>query len=165
MKLTTLECLFYEELKDLYDGEKQIARALQKMITAASSPQLTEAFNDHLEQTREHAARLARVLNALGKTPGWRKCEGIAGLMEEGDKIMKQDADPAVRDAALIAAAQRVEHYEMAGYGCVRTWAAQLGYRDAANILQRTLDEEKQADRKLTEIARVVNVDADTATS
>ncbi len=163
MKLTTLENLFVEELKDLYDGEKQITKALPRMAKAASSRELTTAFERHLEQTKEHVERLERVFDELGKSPGRKKCEGIAGLVEEGKEVMKNSvgADPAVRDAALIASAQRIEHYEMAGYGTVRTWAEQLGLSAAARLLQQTLDEEKTADKKLSEIANTVNADAE----
>ncbi len=163
MKLNTLESLFVEELKDLYDGEKQITKALPRMAKAATSRELTTAFERHLDQTKEHVARLERVFDELGKSPGRKKCEGIAGLVEEGNEILKNSvgADPAVRDAALIAAAQRIEHYEMAGYGTVRTWAEQLGLSSAARILQQTLDDEKATDKRLSEIANVVNLEAE----
>jgi ferritin-like metal-binding protein YciE len=163
MKLTTLESLLVEELKDLYDGEKQITKALPRMAKAATSRELTTAFERHLDQTKEHVARLERVFDELGKSPGRKKCEGIAGLVEEGKEILKNSvgADPAVRDAALIAAAQRIEHYEMAGYGTVRAWAEQLGLNSAARILQQTLDDEKATDKRLSEIANVVNVEAE----
>jgi ferritin-like metal-binding protein YciE len=163
MKLTTLENLLVEELKDLYDGEKQITKALPRMAKAASSSELTTAFERHLDQTKGHVERLERVFDELGKSPGRKKCEGIAGLVEEGKEVMKNSigADPAVRDAALIAAAQRIEHYEMAGYGTVRTWAEQLGMNSVARLLQQTLEEEKNADKKLSEIANTVNVEAE----
>lgn len=160
MKMSTLEDLFIEELKDLYDGEKQITRALPKMEKAASSTQLTEAFHRHLQQTQEHLMRLERVFSDLGKAPGHKTCEGIAGIVAEGSAFIENDADPAVKDAALIAAAQRMEHYEMAGYGCVRAWAELLGHNRAAMVLQQTLDDEKAGDKKLTEIARNVNMEA-----
>ena len=163
MRLTTLENLLVEELKDLYDGEKQITKALPRMAKAASSRELTTAFERHLDQTKEHVERLERVFDELGKSPGRKKCEGIAGLVEEGKEVMKNSigADPSVRDAALIAAAQRIEHYEMAGYGTVRTWAEQLGMNSVARLLQQTLDDEKNADKKLSEIANTVNVEAE----
>lgn len=160
MKLTTLDDLLLEELKDLNDAEKQITKALPKMAKAASSGELAQAFRDHLEETKGQIARLEQVFELLGKKAGRKKCEAMEGLLEEGAEMMKEDADPDVLDAALIAAAQRVEHYEMAGYGCVRTWCQVLGHSDAARLLQETLDEEGSADKKLTEIAESLNVQA-----
>jgi len=160
MKMSTLEELLIEELKDLYDGEKQMTRALPKMEKAASSAELTDVFHRHLQQTQEHLSRLDQVFNDLGMAPGNRKCEGIAGIVAEGSAFIAKEAEPAVKDAALIATAQRLEHYEMAGYGCVRAWAELLGHKQAAMILQQTLDDEKATDKKLTEIARSVNMEA-----
>jgi ferritin-like metal-binding protein YciE len=163
MKLDNLEELLIEELKDLYDAEQQIAKALPKMAKKASSKELSKAFESHLRETEEQIARLERVFEALGQKPRRKKCKGVEGLLEEGKEIMKEKADPAVKDAALIAAAQRVEHYEMAGYGCVRTWARLLGHDQAARLLQQTLDEEKATDEKLTRIAEGINVTATVA--
>ena len=160
MAMKSLEDLLIEELKDLYDAERQITKALPKMAKAASSEELAQAFREHLEQTEGHIKRLDKIFELLGKSPGRKKCEGTKGLLEEGDEMMKEDAADAVKDAALIASAQKVEHYEMAGYGCVRTWAQLLGHQAAADLLQETLDEEGETDKRLTDIAENLNMEA-----
>lgn len=161
MKLNSLHDLYVDELKDLYNAENQILKALPKMAKAASSPDLAQAFQDHLEETEGQVARLDKIFKKLDVNPKGKKCKAMEGLLEEGKEVMEEDADPVVRDAALIAAAQRVEHYEMAGYGCVRTFAQLLGYDDASDLLQETLDEEGAADKKLTELAEsVINAEA-----
>ena len=161
MKLGSLQELYVEELKDLYSAENQLLKALPKMAKAASSPELREAFEDHLEQTRGHVERLASIFRKLDANPKGKKCKAMEGLIEEGNELMAEEAEPAVLDAALIGAAQRVEHYEMAGYGCVRTYARLLGDEEAANLLQQTLDEEGAADKNLTELAEtIINVEA-----
>lgn len=153
MKLKSLQDLFADEIKDLYSAETQIVKALPKMAKAASSSELKEAFEEHLEQTKEHVERLEEICEKLDLNPKGKKCKAMQGLIEEGVEIISEGGEPMVLDAALIAAAQRVEHYEMAGYGCARTFANQLGHEDVAAILQQTLDEEGEADKKLTQIA------------
>jgi len=163
MKLTTLDKLFHHELKDLYDAEHQIVKALPKLAAAASAPELAEAFEEHLAQTRQHITRLDAVFGEIGEAPSRVACAGMKGLLEEGSKLMAEDADPVVRDAALISAAQRVEHYEMAAYGTLRTWARILGYEDSARLLDETLDEEEGTDSALTGIAQGINPEAATS--
>jgi len=159
--LGSLEDLFHEQLQDLYDAEHQILKALPKMIEAAESPELKRAFEMHLHQTHGQIRRLAQVFDQLGAKVQGKTCAAMQGLLSEGEELMSMRADPAVMDAGLIAAAQRIEHYEMAGYGCLRTWARQLGYNQAAPLLQQTLDEEEQTDKQLSEIAeRAINVRA-----
>jgi ferritin-like metal-binding protein YciE len=153
MKIDTLEKLFIEELRDLYSAEKQILRALPKMGKAATSPELKAAFLKHLEETKGQVERLEKVFEGLGKSPRGKTCKAMQGLVEEGSELMKEDIDPAILDAGLIAAAQRVEHYEMAGYGTVRTYARHLKNKEAATLLQQTLDEEAATDKKLTALA------------
>jgi ferritin-like metal-binding protein YciE len=153
MKLNSLHDLYVLELKDLYHGEQQIIKALPKMAENASSPDLKNAFEEHLNQTRQHVERLEQIFEKLGESPKGQKCKGLEGIIDEGEDMMDKDAPPAVCDAALISAAQRVEHYEIAGYGSVRTYARRLGFEDHAQLLQQTLDEESQTDRKLTTLA------------
>jgi ferritin-like metal-binding protein YciE len=161
MAANTLADLYVEQLKDLYSAERQILKALPKMVKAASHDELRNAFQTHLRQTEEHVARLERIFEALEKSPKGKTCHGMQGIIEEGGELMKEDADPAVLDAGLISAAQHVEHYEMAGYGCVRTWAEQLGYDEHADVLRKTLEEEKETDALLTQLAeQSVNSDA-----
>lgn len=161
MKLATLHDLYVAELKDLYSAEHQLLKALPKMAKAASAPQLAKAFTDHLAETEGQVDRLEKIFQELEVSPKGKTCKAMKGLLEEGKEVMTEDADPTVMDAALIAAAQRVEHYEMAGYGCVRTFARLLGDEKAANLLQETLDEEGAADKKLTKLAEtVINVEA-----
>jgi len=151
-KLSSLDDLLVHELQDIYNAEGQILKALPKMAKAATHPDLKAAFDEHRVQTEGQVRRLEQVFKLLGHPVKGKKCEGMAGLLDEGKKTMEQDADPAVLDAALIAAAQKVEHYEIASYGCLRTYAEMLGYTQAAQLLQQTLEEEEAADKKLTEI-------------
>jgi len=162
MSLASLYDLYVDELKDLYSAEGQLLKALPKMARAASAPALKAAFQEHLEVTRGQVERLEEVFEGLGVSPRGKKCKAMEGLIAEGEeRLSAEDADPDVRDAALIAAAQRVEHYEIAGYGCVRTFAGLLGYEESAALLQKTLDEEAEADEKLTDLAEtVINVKA-----
>lgn len=166
MPLESLSDLYLEELKDLYSAERQILKALPKMIKAATHPQLKKAFTDHLAQTEQHAARLEQICDDLGASPKGKKCHGMEGVIEEGAELISEKPEAAVLDAGLASAAQHVEHYEMAGYGSVRTWAEQLGYEKHVRLLQQTLDEEKAADELLTEIAEsALNLDAETQTA
>ncbi|MGB9156490.1 MAG: ferritin-like domain-containing protein, partial [Chthoniobacterales bacterium] len=153
--------LYIHELKDLYSAEKQIINALPKMIKAAADKQLAAGFEEHFEQTKEHAARLEKILTSHDESTRGPKCEGMEGVIKEGEEMIAEDAEDEVRDAGLIAAAQRVEHYEMAGYGCARTYAELLGDRQGAQLLQTTLMEELATDKKLTKLAKsVINVAA-----
>ena len=162
MEMETLRDLYVEELKDLYSAENQILKALPRMIKAATHPMLKKAFTKHEKQTRQHAKRLERICKQLGEKPTGKKCVGMEGLLQEGKDLMKEKPEPDVLDAGLISAAQHVEHYEMAGYGTCRTWAQLLGYQDQVELLQTTLDEEKQTDLDLTTIAEsTVNIDAE----
>jgi ferritin-like metal-binding protein YciE len=161
MKMKTLHDLFVDELKDLYSAETQLTKALPKMAKAASSDELREAFESHLEETQGQIKRLDKIFKKLDASPKGKKCKAMEGLVEEGKEAIELDAEDAVRDAALIAAAQRVEHYEMAGYGTVRTYAQLLEMEDAVELLQETLDQEGAADQKLTEIAQSINVEAE----
>ena len=163
IKLENLEQLFLQELRDLYDAEDQITEALPKMIEAAHYPELKNALQEHLDITREQIQRLDQVFNILGEDASGQTCKGMKGVIKEGDEIVSQGGDNATVDAGIISAAQRVEHYEMAGYGTVRTYAELLGQPQIASLLQQTLDEEKEADEKLTEIARSVNIEAKAA--
>ena len=161
MELETLKDLYIHELKDLYSAEKQLIRALPKMAKAASSEELQAAFEEHLEQTKEHVARLEKVLSAHDATTRGPKCKGMEGLVEEGEELIEEDPDEEVLDAGLIAAAQKVEHYEIASYGCARTYAELIGDREGARILQTTLNEEGETDKKLTALAKsTINVAA-----
>ena len=164
MKLNTLQDLLIEELQDIYDAENQILKALPKMAKAASAPQLQQAFEEHLEQSRKHVESLDQVFEQFGAKAKSKTCKAMQGLITEGEEMIKEKADPAVRDAGLIAAAQRVEHYEMAAYGTVRTYARQLGQQQAAKLLQQTLDEEGTTDKKLTQLAEsLINLEAERA--
>jgi ferritin-like metal-binding protein YciE len=161
MKLHSLEDLFVDHLRDLYSAENQILRALPKMIKKAASQGLKNAFEEHLQQTRGHAERLQQIFDQLDLSPRNKKCKGMEGLIEEGEEAISDAAQPSVCDAALIAAAQRVEHYEIAGYGCARTYAYMVGMDDAASLLQQTLTEEKETDERLTRLAEeAINVQA-----
>jgi len=161
MALESLQDLYLEQLRDLHSAERQIIEALPKMIEQTSHPELRQAFERHLRQTEEQLRRLEQIGQKSGQKLTGHKCKGMEGLLEEGEELMKERADSDVLDAALISAAQRVEHYEMAGYGCARTYAQLLGLDDDAQILQRTLDEEGETDHSLTALAeRVINVDA-----
>ncbi len=163
MKMESLQELFIDGLKDLYSAEKQLVKALPKMAKAASSDELRQGFEDHLEETKVQVERLEQICEELGVSPRGKKCVGMEGLIEEGKELMEEDIDPEVLDAGLIAAAQHVEHYEMAGYGCVRTFAELLGYQEVANLLQKSLNEEGAADKKLTGLAQSINVEAQKA--
>ncbi len=164
MKANSLHDLYVMELKDLYDGENRIIKALPKMAEAASSPELRSAFQQHLEQTRRHVERLEQIFQKLDESPKGQKCKGLEGIIDEGEDVMDKDAPPAVCDAALIGSAQRVEHYEIAAYGTVRTFARRLGFEDQAQILQQTLQEEGDTDKKLTSLAEsYINEEAKSA--
>jgi len=149
----TLHDAFLDELRDTYDAEKQLTKALPKMAKASTSPELRAAFEAHLEETRGHVDRLEQVFQSLDEKARGKHCEGIAGIIDEGKAIMEEDFDDATMDACLIAAGQRAEHYEMAAYGTLIAWARGMGHTDAERLLQETLDEEKAADEKLTSIA------------
>jgi len=151
--LNSLQDLLVEQLQDLYDAEQQLTEALPKMAQAAQNSQLKQAFTSHLTETQGHVKRLEQVFQMVGKKASRKTCKAMKGLVEEGSEAIKENAEPEVKDAALIAAGNRVEHYEIAGYGTVRTFADQLGFSDAAQLLQQTLDEEAAADQKLTQIA------------
>src|ERR1041384_6566056 len=160
-KMNTLEDMYMDLLKDLYSAEKQLVKALPKMAKAASNSDLQKAFQDHLRQTEGHVDRIERIFSDAGGSPRGKKCVGMEGLVQEGAEVMKENAEPDVMDAGLIAAAQKVEHYEIAGYGTARTWAERIGNDKAARLLQQTLDEESMANEKLTQIAESqVNVQA-----
>lgn len=164
MKLNNLRDVLIHELQDLYSAEKQITKALPKMAKAAENDELAEAFKEHLEQTQQQVTRLEEVLKGLGASTKGDKCKGMEGLLAEGDDLMSKDAAPEVMDALLITAAQKVEHYEIAGYGSARTFAEMLGEDEAAELLQETLDEEIETDARLTELAESsVNPEAEEA--
>ncbi len=159
--METLKELYVDELKDLYSAENQILKALPKMIKKATHPQLKRAFTAHEKQTRQHVKRLERICKSLGESPKGKKCKGMEGVIKDGAELMQEDAADDVMDAGLITAAQHVEHYEMAGYGTVRTWARELGLEDHAALLQQTLDEERGTDELLTELAvGAINLEA-----
>jgi len=163
MEMDSLRELYIDELKDLYSAEKQLVRALPKMVKNATNPQLKEAFENHLAETEGHVARLEQIFESLESSPRGKKCVGMEGLIEEASELLEEDADDDVLDAGLISKAQHVEHYEMAGYGTVRTWAQVLGEDQHVKLLEQTLQEEKNADRLLTQIAESsVNIDAET---
>lgn len=153
MKLDTMHELFLDELVDLADAEDQLIKALPKMAEAASTPKLRQAFLKHLEETKVHRERIQSILDRQEKKPRMKACKAMKGLIEEGKERLKADGEPIVIDAGLIAAAQRVEHYEIAAYGCARTYAELLGDESSASLLERTLDEEKKTDMTLNEIA------------
>jgi ferritin-like metal-binding protein YciE len=153
MKIDSMESLFTHELSDLYNAEKQIIKALPKMAKAASSQALKAAFEEHLEVTKEQLERLDQIFTALGEGPSSKKCKAMEGIIKEANELLAEDVDPQVLDAALIGSAQKVEHYEIAGYGTARAFARLLGNEEAANLLQQTLDEEGGADKKLTALA------------
>ena len=153
MKMISLQDLFVSELKDLYSAENRLVKALPKMAKAASSEDLKQAFEDHLEETKGHVERLEQIFDELDVNPKGKKGKAMEGLIEEGKEMIDENAEADVKDAGLIAAAQKVEHYEMSGYGSARTFARMLGHEKAANLLQQTLNEEGEADKKLTAIA------------
>jgi ferritin-like metal-binding protein YciE len=161
MKLDSLETLYVEELRDIYSAEGQLLKALPKMAKHASSPELKQAFEEHLGQTEEHVERLEEIFKQMDKKPTGKTCKAMKGLIEEGSEIMEEEGEESVLDAGLIAAAQKVEHYEIASYGTVRAFANMLGEEDAAELLQQTLDEEGETDKRLSELAEeIVNVEA-----
>jgi ferritin-like metal-binding protein YciE len=149
----TLHDAFLDELRDAYDAEKQLTKALPKLAKAATSPVLREAFESHLEETRGHVERLEQVMEGLGEKVRGKHCDGIEGIIEEGQSVMEEDFDETTMDACLIAAGQRAEHYEIAAYGTLVAWAKAMGHEDAAALLEETLEEEKAADEKLTSLA------------
>lgn len=161
MEMETLYDLYVEELKDLYSAENQILKGLAQMIKKATHPQLKKAFTQHERQTRTHVARLEKICKQLGEKPTGKKCHGMEGLITEAKDLISEKPEKDVLDAGMISAAQHVEHYEMAGYGTVRTYAQLLGYEDQAALLQQTLDEERETDQLLTQIAESsINIDA-----
>ena len=161
MKVTTLDELLEDELKDIYSAETQLIKALPKMVKAAESNDLRAAFEKHLEQTRVHAERIEEICSDLKTTPRGKSCAGMEGLLKEGEEIIQSEAQSEAKQAALIGTAQRVEHYEIAAYGTARAHARQLGYLKAVDLLSKTLDEEKETDKKLTKVAENrVNVKA-----
>jgi ferritin-like metal-binding protein YciE len=166
MGLGSMQELYLHELKDIHSAEKQILSALPKMAKAAKHDELRKAFEEHQQVTEEQVRRLETIFDDLGQKPGGKKCKGMEGLIEEGEELLEEDADPDVRDAALIAAAQRVEHYEIAAYGTARTYARHLGFDRHVEMLQRTLDEEAETDEKLTKLAESrINRDAEVGRS
>ena len=164
MSMDSLKDLYVEELKDLYNAENQLLKALPRMAKKASSPDLRAAFEEHLGQTEKQVNRLERIFKSLGEKPTGKTCKAMKGLVEEGKEIIEEDGDESVLDAALIGAAQKVEHYEIASYGTARTFASLLGEEEAVEALQKTLDEEAAADKKLTALAEsLVNPEASNA--
>jgi ferritin-like metal-binding protein YciE len=164
MEMESLKELYVDELKDLYSAEKQLVKALPRMAKNATNPELKQAFTDHLQETEGHVERLEQIFEMLGERAGGKKCKGMEGLIEEAKELLEEDAAEEVLDAGLISKAQHVEHYEIAGYGTVRTYARQLGLEDQAELLQETLDEEGKADELLTQIAESsVNAEAEQA--
>jgi len=162
MKENELKELYIGDLRDIYNAENQLTKALPKMAKAATSEELRAGFEEHLEQTKGHVERLERIFNVLGEKPTGKKCKGMEGLIKEGDEMIKEDdLTGDALDAGLISAAQRVEHYEIASYGCIRTYAHLLGEDDAAELLEQTLNEEKGTDQKLTRLAEKINVEAE----
>lgn len=157
-KIKNLEDFLIEELKDLYSAEKQLSRALPKMVKAASSEELQNAFQNHLDETTEQVNRLEKISEILGKNLTGKKCKAMEGLVGEGREIIEEEMDSDVRDVALIAAGQKVEHYEIASYGCARTYARLLGHSEVEELLQETLDEEGNANKLLTEISESLNL-------
>ena len=161
MKLDTLKKLYVEELRDIYNAEQQLVKALPKMAKGASSDELRDAIETHLDETKGHIDRLEQIFEELDETPKGKTCQGMKGLIEEGSKILEEKGEDSVIDAGIIAAAQKVEHYEMATYGTLRSWADLLNQDQAAGLLQETLDEEAETDKKLNDLAEeIVNPEA-----
>src|ERR1700687_3357490 len=160
METNRLKHLYVEELKDLYSAENQLVKAIPKMAKASTSEDLRDGFMEHLGQTKEHVARLEKIFKALGESPKGKQCKGMEGLIKEGAEMIEEDPAPEELDAGLISAAQRVEHYEIAGYGCVSTYAKLLGEDQAVSLLRQTLEEEKETDEKLTQLAGRINLEA-----
>jgi ferritin-like metal-binding protein YciE len=152
-----LKELYIDELKDIYNAENQLVKALPKMAKAASSDELRSGFEEHLEQTKGHVSRLEQIFESLSESPKGKKCKGMEGLVEEGSEMIDEEFEASIKDAGLIGAAQRVEHYEIAAYGTVRAFAETLGHEDHIELLEETLEEEKQTDDKLTELAKKIN--------
>jgi len=163
MKVETLRELLIDELRDLYSAETQITKALPKLVKASSAPELQQAFELHLEETKNHVTRLEQIFDRLNESPKGKTCEGMKGLLKEGEERVGDGGESEVLDAGIIADAQRVEHYEIAAYGSARTYAELLGEREAVRLLSETLEEEKAADAKLNQVARKVNVGAKAA--
>src|SRR5580692_860514 len=160
MRKESLKKLYVDELKDLYSAETQMVKALPKLAKASSSAELRQGFEEHLRQTSEHVSRLEQIFEKLGEKPTGKKCLGMEGLVKEGAETMQEDYEDALKDAAIIGAAQRVEHYEIAGYGTVRAFAQLLGEDEHVSLLEQTLEEEKQTDEKLTQLAEQINLEA-----
>lgn len=160
MRKDSLRQLYVDELRDLYNAETQLVKALPKMAKASSHSELRQAFEEHLRQTSEQVSRLEQIFDMLEEKPTGKKCLGMDGLVKEGAETMKEDYDDSVMDAAIIGAAQRVEHYEIAGYGTVRTFAELLGEEEHVSLLEQTLSEEKETDEKLTQLAEQINSEA-----
>lgn len=159
MKIESLRELYVDQLKDLYNAEQQLIKALPKMAKASTSEDLRAAFEDHLGQTRQHAQRIETIFEQMGEKATGKTCKAMEGLVKEGSEVMEEDMEDGIKDAAIIAAAQRVEHYEIAGYGCVKAYATRLGDEKAASLLEQTLQEEKQADELLNGIAEQLNLE------
>jgi len=160
MAKQSLRELYIDELRDLYDAENRLVKALPKMAKAAESDELRAGFQEHLEQTKGHVDRLRQIFESLEEKPSGKKCAAMVGLIQEGEDLMDEDFEDGVKDAALISAAQRVEHYEIAAYGCLKTWAGLLGDSEAQSLLEQTLSEEKATDEKLTELSEEINLQA-----
>jgi ferritin-like metal-binding protein YciE len=161
----TLRDLYVDELKDLYNAESRLVKALPKMAKASTSDELRSGIEQHLEQTKEHANRLKQILTDMGEKAGGKKCPGMMGILDEGQEMLEEDFEGAVLDAAIISGAQRVEHYEIAAYGCVRAWAEILGENEAKQLLEKTLEEEKETDQKLTQLSESINEEAQSEAS
>src|ERR1700676_3111930 len=159
MKVESLRDLYVEQLRDLYNAEQQLIKALPKMAKGSSSEELRAAFEDHLGQTKQHAQRIETIFEQMGEKVSGKKCKAMEGLVKEGGEVLEEDMEDGIKDAAIIAAAQRVEHYEIAGYGCVKAYATRLGDENAASLLEQTLHEEKQADVLLNGIAEQLNLE------
>src|ERR1700756_3984837 len=157
MAKLALRQLYLDELRDLYDAENRLVKALPKLAKEAESEKLSAGIEQPFDQTKGHVDRLREIFEAMEEKPGGKRCAAMVGLIQEGEEMMDEDFEPGVKDAALISAAQRVEHYEIAAYGCVRTWAGLLGEREAERLLEQTLQEEKETDEKLTELAEQIN--------
>ncbi len=164
MSVNSFHELYVEQLRDLYDAENQLVKALPKLAEASNSDERREGFEEHLEQTKEHVQRLEQIFETLGETPKGEKCKGMEGLVKEASEALDENMQESVKDAAIIAAAQRVEHYEISGYGTARTFANLLDEDQAVSLLQKTLDEEKETDAKLNQLAENINVEAEEST-
>lgn len=161
----TLKELYIDELRDLYDAENQLIKALPKMAKAAESDELRSGIEQHLEQTKEHAKRIEQIFDAIGESATGKKCKGMQGIISEGSAMLKEDWEGAVADSAIISAAQRVEHYEIAAYTTMHEWSRILGENEAASLISQTLDEEKATDHKLAQLAQEINRQASEAVS